>query len=172
MMPFPRTTAAISTIALASGLALTSCKKENGAGDEPAGKTAPAAAQGQAHEQLAREVITLNNTFLDNLANVMDEASASAAATKVDEFATHYEAIAERMEKLGLPQGDTKTLIEGLFKEQRESQRDKVTAVMGVIGGEGPVADILAPVLRGFEARMDKLTVITAWGGGGDAPSE
>ena len=171
-MSFLKTAAPIVTIAIACGLTLTSCKKEKGTADKPAGQPAPAAAQGQAHELLAREVVTLNNTFLDNLANVMDEASASAAAAKVEGFASQYEAIAKRMEKLGLPQGDTKTLIEGLFKEQRESQRDKVTAVMGVIGGEGPVADILAPVLRGFEARMDKLNVITAWGGGGDAPSE
>ena len=58
-----------------------------------------------------------------------------AAAAQVEDYASQYETLAKRMEELGPPQGDTKMLIEGLFKEQRESQRDKVTAVMGVLGG-------------------------------------
>ncbi len=159
MRPAALLPALITTVCLG----LPACKKS----EEPTGGGGgkPPAKKVDTHESLAGEAIGLTTKLTDIFAGVKDEATATAAAAKLDELYAQFEAINKRMEAMGAPTGELKDKVEGMFEAQHEEIGNKMESAMGIFLGNRDVGQIILPALEKFGKNMEGLKALELWEG-------
>ena len=113
-------------IALLLSLSLTACKKsepsDQSGNDEP---TRPAISR---HEEIANAVMKNMQEFGELATSVTDEASAKAAAEKMDEISSRFVALSEELKKMDVPPAELKAKI----NDEMEAKNDEMEKMMGL----------------------------------------
>ena len=139
-------------------ISLQSCKKKNAPSDKPL-----PIRKKDTHESLAAEATSLAREFSDTLASAKDKAGAEAAALKLDNIVTRFEQLAERMERIGDPEGALKEKIALMFNEHETIIAKELPKAIKTILGNREIGEILEKAMENVRERMVKLTVLDRW---------
>ena len=108
------------------------------------------------------------SSFADTVSTIRDKESAEAAAAKFDKIATDFEALASKMEKIGVPTGKQIEEFSALFSKTEKELQEKMQPVLGFLLGDEEVGEVLSPAFQSFGERMEKLNpIIEKWGANG-----
>ena len=125
------------------------------------------------HSEVAKSLMAVMNSFIDNLSTVRDVESAETAVAKFEDMAASFETIANEMESLGLPSGQEAEAIRTLFSDTEKQIQEKMAGIMGFLLGDQEVGKIITPALEKFGQRMDKLSpLMEQWSGIASQSSE
>ena len=125
------------------------------------------------HTEIAKNLMLVMNSFIDNLSTVRDVESAETAVAKFEDMAASFETIANEMESLGLPSGQEAEAIRTLFSDTEKQIQEKMAGIMGFLLGDQEVGKIITPALEKFGQRMDKLSpLMEQWSGNASQSSE
>ena len=125
------------------------------------------------HTEIAKNLMLVMNSFIDNLSTVRDVESAETAVSKFEDMAASFETIANEMESLGLPSGQEAEAIRTLFSDTEKQIQEKMAGIMGFLLGDQEVGKIITPALEKFGQRMDKLSpLMEQWSDNASQSSE
>ncbi len=122
---------------------------------------APVSQNAQAYIDINREIIALFKALADALSGVTDQASADAAAPKIQELTTRMEALQSRTDTLPPPNAATEQQVKAEVNVQEVQQL--VSAFLqsfiriGMNNGYNsqPLLDALAPVMNALPGQME-----------------
>lgn len=137
-------------VAATSGLVLSSC------GDKKDGEEKAAAeSKADTPEVVANEVADKMQELVTALKSVSDEASADAAAKKINDLGDEMIALSERAKKVPEPSAEQKKELDKMMNEKMDSMKEDLGAAIGNLMSKPDLAKKVMAAMEEFGKKMD-----------------